>query len=76
MSRKLSKRATKLLHKIYEGRFYPDTTNMVGPVMKELLDAGLVVSGGRVTKIVRCFMPRGVKRFMIEKYPEKPKWLR
>lgn len=72
----LSKRATALLHRLYDERFYPDATNCVGPVMQELLDAGLVVSGGRVAKIVRCYMPKGVKPFKCEKYPEKPEWLK
>lgn len=76
MSHKLSKRATKLLHRLYEEHFYPhlggDTAT---PAMQELIDAGLVVSGGRVAKIMRCFMPKGTTPFKIEKIPRKPKWL-
>lgn len=73
---KLSKRAKAMLRRLYDGRFYADKTNMVGPVMQELLDAGFVVSGGRVESIVRCWMPKGTKPFKCEKFPEMPEWLK
>ncbi len=73
---KISKRATTLLHRLYEGHWYPDVTNMVGPVMQELIDAELVVSVGRVAKIVRCYVPKGTRPdYKPSTIPEKPKWL-
>lgn len=77
MSPKLSKRATKLLHRLYDEHFYPHdgADAPPGSAMRELIDAGLVVSGGRVARIIRCYLPKGVKPFKVEHFPSKPKWL-
>lgn len=74
---KLSKRAIKLLNRLYDEHFYPHTGEDAkeGSAMRELIDAGLVVSGGRVAVIRRCYMPVGVKPFKVESYPDRPKWL-
>lgn len=76
MKRKLSRRAAKLLHRLYEGHFYPCTFEGAIPkAMQELIDARLIESGGRVARIMRCYVPKGMKTFRLERLPEKPKWL-
>lgn len=77
MPRKLSKRATAMLHRLYEGAFYPcDISGPIPKAMQELIDAGLVQSGGRVVKIARYYVPRGHKPFVLDAMPRKPKWLK
>lgn len=72
----LSKRATEMLHRLYEGRFYQAfTKGHIPKAMQELIDAGLVTTGGRVARIVLCYVPKGTKPFSVETMPRKPKWL-
>ena len=73
----LSKRAIKLLHRLYDGHWYSAVDGKVTPVMQELLEAGLVGTIGRVKVIERCFVPKGSKPVnWMHDIPRKPKWLR
>jgi hypothetical protein len=77
MSRKLSKRAIKMLHRLYEGQWYPAfIKGDIPKAMQELIDAGLVTTAGRIQRIVRCYVPKGTKPTnFIDRIPSKPKWL-
>lgn len=50
-------------------RFYPWTPKP-SKYMQELIDAGLVVTSGRVIKMGSFFTPKGVKPFTVEEFPE------
>lgn len=73
---KLSKRAIALLRRLYRGAWYPTFDKAPPAAMKELLDAGLVVSGGRVKTIIAAFVPKGTKAFELEAIPKEPQWLK
>lgn len=64
----LSKRARKTLALIEEGRFYdwgPSDCNQAS--IEELIAAGLIVPGGRVVVIKRCWVTVGSKPFVMDK---------
>jgi hypothetical protein len=71
----LSRRAIKLLHRLYEGEFYFAYAKNTPKVMKELFDAGLVGSMGRVVTMAACYVPKGAKPPKLDTLPRKPKWL-
>lgn len=70
----ISKRATDLLKRIYDGRWYA-AHGRTPKAMAELVAAGLVVQGGRVRQIAACYVPPGTIPFQCETMPEPPKWL-
>lgn len=65
----LSKPARKLLARVSSSRYYYRWRPPAGRYMQELIDAGLVVHGGRVNQISAFWMPVGVTPFQMEKYP-------
>lgn len=54
---KLSKRAQNLLYRVRKGAFYRPWSPDLPKAMKELEDAGLVVTTGRVVVVERCYVP-------------------
>lgn len=73
---KISKRAQVILRRLHAGIFYPVYDQKTPKAMTELLDAGLVGSIGRVTRIEACYVPMGTKPFKDVSIPARPKWLR
>lgn len=71
---KLSKAAVKMLVRVYEGHFYPWQPEPHG-AMRELVDAGLVVSTGRVALLKSCYVPPGTRPAKLEAIPAMPNWL-
>lgn len=66
---KLSKRAEKMLRRVQAGEFYKLENYHNSPAMRELLDAGLVTTTGRVVIIEACFVPAvGYTPFTQEKF--------
>lgn len=61
----ISPRASKLYSKICSGRFYR-WSHQPSALMKELIDAGLIVAGGRVASVVLCWVPQGTKPLRLE----------
>jgi hypothetical protein len=76
MPRHLSKRALKLLDRLYDGHWYPMQYPEPTGAMKELVDAGFVIGAGRVQVISTVYVPKGTTAFKLEKIPKKPKWLK
>lgn len=74
---KLSKSAERLLIRVHRGDFYlwdgaPRNKNTKTPkAMQELVNAGLVVVGGRVARVVSAYVPKGTKPLKCEQYPGK-----
>lgn len=75
MTKQLSKRAAALLLRVHnQNRFYKVQAGPTPPAMQELIDAGLVVIGGRVNVICSAYIPKGTKPFRMEQFPgEKPR---
>lgn len=71
----LSKRATALLHRLYEGHFYRTFDTKQPKAMQELIDNRLVYVDGRIFIIGSCYVPNGHKPFQIDEMPPKPEWL-
>lgn len=67
----LSKAAQKILHNLRRGRYYVWDPKKTPKAMLELEQAGLVGTCGRVTKIVRCWVPIGFKPATQEVFPDK-----
>lgn len=72
MPKKLSKAAKRVWKNLCAGKFYqPRAWGTKCPkAMQELVDAGLVVEGGRVQVIGRYYVPIGTKPFTCEKFPD------
>ena len=72
MTAKLSPRARKLYARVLAGAWYPwDGTGKRTPkAMQELVDAGLVVVGGRVQTVRAAYVPKGTKPYRLERYPK------
>lgn len=69
----ISKAAQKLLARVRNpNRFYRCKYPMPGRCMQELIDAGLVESGGRVNVVVACYVPVGTTPFHPEQFPAFP----
>jgi hypothetical protein len=67
---KLSIAAVNLLSRLRAGGWYPAYTangKRTPKAMKELWDAGLVCTMGRVKVIETCFVPCGSRPFKLEK---------
>jgi hypothetical protein len=64
---KLSIAAVNLLTRLRAGEWYPAYGKRTPKAMKELLDAGLICTMGRVKVIVTCFVPCGSRPFKLEK---------
>lgn len=71
----LSPKARKLYERVcdsanwYAGTGHVALEARTPAAMQELLDAGLVVVGGRVERLVSCYVPKGTKPFKLEKFP-------
>lgn len=72
----LSKRAKKLLCRIYDGDFYPAFSERTPQAMHELVAADLIGVAGRVIKLQACFVPPGTVALELERIPKAPKWLK
>lgn len=66
----LSPKAQKLWKRIQHGAWYSTSSPRTPAAMQELIEAGLVVTGGRVKSMESCFVPKGTKPFKLERYPE------
>jgi hypothetical protein len=64
---KLSIAAVNLLSRLRAGEWYPAYGKRTPKAMKELWDAGLVCTMGRVKVIETCFVPCGSRPFKLEK---------
>lgn len=71
-TKRLSRRAIKLLHRLYEGQWYRDPPNAA---MQELIDADLVKLMGRVNVVSAAYVPVDTKPLQCERIPKKPDWL-
>lgn len=58
MKPKLSKRAEILFERLKMGYFYPAFDSKTPAAMKELEDAGLILTAGRVETVRVCYVPR------------------
>lgn len=68
----LSPRAQRTWDKLRKGnKFYPVQFPEPGPVIKELIDKGYVMTGGRVARIVSCYVPCGTTPLTREQFPEE-----
>jgi hypothetical protein len=66
---KLSKRARDLLERVRNGAFYRPWSPDLPKAMKELEDAGLVATTGRVVVIELCYVPaEGYTPYVPEKF--------
>lgn len=71
--KKLSRRASQLLARVEEGKFYKLHDPKTPKAMQELIDAGLVGLAGRVELVVVCYVPvKGYKPFKMEEYSLVP----
>lgn len=57
----LSKRAQKLHARLMAGHWYDYSSHRIPQAMQELVEAGLVTTGGRVAEIRRCYIPTSRK---------------
>ncbi len=66
---KLPKRAQKLWERVKDGEYYRPWDPKLPKAMKELQDAGLVATVGRVVVIERCYVPaKGYTPYVPEKF--------
>lgn len=66
----LSPRAKKLLARVRDGHWYRAYDEKTPAAMQELVAAGLVGTLGRVQTLVRCYVPKGTKPPIMERYPK------
>lgn len=67
----LSKRAAKLFERVKKGEFYPAYDKSTPKAMKELEEAGLVSTCGRVVVIRACYVPAsGYTPFVPERFEQ------
>jgi hypothetical protein len=67
----LSKSAQNMLTRLRKGAWYTWDPNKMPKAMQELVDAGLVTTGGRVKVATRCWVPVGYIPARMEQFPEK-----
>jgi hypothetical protein len=73
MSRPLSKRAENLLARVRRGEWYPTFGRHVPKAMRELVDAGMVGTAGRVVTVKSCYVPaEGFIELQRERFPDEP----
>lgn len=65
----LSPRAASLYKRVCDGYWYKAHAENLPKAMDELVEAGLVVLGGRVEVMSSAYVPIGTKPFRVEQYP-------
>ena len=66
----LSPRAKKLLARVRAGHWYRAYDEKTPAAMQELVSAGLVGTLGRVQTLVCCYVPKGTRPAIMERYPK------